>query len=900
MKTSAHISQIAVTCLLVICMVFQVSFIFSQNFDAPAYQSGNNATAVTNETALLNQQDYQPANFGFIKNSGQVYDYNKNPVSTVFYSLNAGNSSIFLTATGLTYSLIDRDIQSVNPFDTVNRLPFKNCPDKNVARVDFELIGASILKYNISETGYVNEIPVQIIAEGIQPGEGNFRFCSQLLIKNIYPNIDWVLKLTDQHQFKYDFIINPGGDINNIRMKYHGANTIRVNDKKLVLSTELGNITEGNLITYTAEDDKTISSAYQMNNDTLTITAAAYNKKKTLIIDPPVKMMLTWSTYYGGGNINSGGGTICTGIKTDETNNRVYVTGYCFANPFPNYNNGTAYYFSPVQAGSTVEAFISAFDLTGTQLWATYYMSTEYDAAFDITTDQLGHIYMAGVTESSNNSTLKFYTQALNGSLYSYCQQNNKGLYQKQEGFIVRFSSQGVLEWATLFGGNGNEVIYGIACDQKNNVYVTGLTLSSDSFPLLKHNASGYFQNTEYGSQVGFVAGFNVNTQLIWSTCFGTAGSDCRNIVCDGADNIIISGVIGSTAKFPFTILPNAYNCSAPGYFIAEFYNSSKIKWCTSLQDNQYIKNVCINRADQSIMIAGSTTASSLFQWSNYSSATPGTYFDNSYNGGDYDGFIMVFNKNRNIDWSTLYGGNGKDQITAAKINATGKLFITGYTDNSLNSAQGNLPLVNPGNQTYFQGNLGPNNPAQIFLTTFSPRTAIKPFELIYATLIGDVNTGIEYPYDLDISTNGLFITGSVLNEPVTPSFPLVKEGNGFLQSAVMPLVNGFNPSGGNGLILKFRNEVGGSIRLQENITENKLSLYPNPCSGNFIYIDHATISDAEISIVDAAGKCIRTLTLNNAENNQVSIEVNDLKSGYYMVIINQNGNRTQLPFVKI
>lgn len=858
------------------------------------------------------QIKFKNGNVGFVKNAGQVYDYDKRHANEVLYSLNADNSSIFLTTSGLTYSIIERETQNTGPLGEENRVsPDRNCTDKKVARLDMNLLGAVILKQNIVEMENINEVPLCFYGTSISNEAQDLRFCKQILIKEVYPNIDWLLKITSENTFKYDFIVHPGGDLNRIRFQYKGSSSLNLNKNhdQLVLTTPLGKVTEGKLYCYTQEDLFPILSKYVVTENLVGVSTAGYNPSKTLIVDPAIEMVLRWSTYYGGGAIGGGGGTVCNGIKCDEVNNRVYVTGYCFSNPFPVYNNAVSYYFYPSLAGSSIEAFISAFDLNGVQKWATYYMSTDYDAAFDVTTDNNGNIYMVGTTESHNSSTIGFLTQALPGVANSYVQSSNHalpqyaGIYNYQEGFIVRFNAMGKLKWATLLGGDRTDQIYSVSCDYSNNVYVAGLTWSTSLLPILKQSAGGFIQPTLNGGQDGLIAGFSSSTKLNWCTYYGNSGSDCRKIKCDGNNNIYVTGAIGASAGFPFYASPGAYNNTTEGYYVSVFYPTTKRKWCSSFQSGQYITDLNISKSDGTVLVAGYTVPYSTFPWQNVPGATTNTFFDNTFNGGDYDGFLMMLNPDYSLRYATMLGGLSDDKITATSITNTGKIFVTGYTDNSYINTTGNLPVVNPGAPAYFEGNLGAYTPAEIFISAFDSKSSADPYKLVWSTLFGDDNSGREIAYDMDMAGSNLYLSGNAFLEPSTPTFPMVCEQNGFLQCAGNPMVAGFNPSGSNGLILKFSNNEQMPMKQATAFqgAKTSLTIFPNPCAEPFLNLElhDYNATNAQFKILDVYGRTIKILTPQIAQDQIVKINLEGVSKGYYFLSVSNNGDYQQIPFIR-
>ena len=66
------------------------------------------------------------------------------------------------------------------------------------------------------------------------------RIFQGITYKNVYPGIDVRYYSDGGSNLKYDFIVHPGADVNNIAMKYTGANKLSVKNKELVISTSLG------------------------------------------------------------------------------------------------------------------------------------------------------------------------------------------------------------------------------------------------------------------------------------------------------------------------------------------------------------------------------------------------------------------------------------------------------------------------------------------------------------------------------------------------------------------------------------------------------------------------------------------------------------------------------------
>ena len=189
-----------------------------------------------------------------------------------------------------------------------------------------------------------------------------------------------------------------------------------------------------------------------------------------------------WATFYGGGNDD----WIET-LAVDSEDN-VYVAGTTSS------NSNIAYNGHQNQPGGLSDGFLVKFDSEGNRLWATYYGGSWRENAFDVAIDNENNVYIAGSTASSNN----IYYQGF--------QEQNNGEY---DGFLVKFTEDGVRLWATYYGGEADDFAYGVVTDSQDNVYICGRTQSYE------HIAYQGYQN-EWSQ--GFLVKFNSYGNRVWGT----------------------------------------------------------------------------------------------------------------------------------------------------------------------------------------------------------------------------------------------------------------------------------------------------------------------------------------------------------------------------------------------
>ena len=210
----------------------------------------------------------------------------------------------------------------------------------------------------------------------------------KVVYENVYDNID-LIYYSNTKGLKYDFIVKPGGDVSDIKLKYKNADGVYITDEgKIKATNPFGEIEIDVLYTYQS-DGKSIGSNYKIEQDgIISIHTNDYDKTKNLIIDPYLG-----ATYYGGSGDDEG-----YSIATDGNDN-ILVTGYTGSVNFPLQNPGGGTYYQGTIAGS-YDVFIIKFNSSGARQWATYYGGSSADYGYSITTDSNDNILITGETLS--------------------------------------------------------------------------------------------------------------------------------------------------------------------------------------------------------------------------------------------------------------------------------------------------------------------------------------------------------------------------------------------------------------------------------------------------------------------------------------------------------------------
>ncbi len=192
----------------------------------------------------------------------------------------------------------------------------------------------------------------------------------------------------------------------------------------------------------------------------------------------------------------------------------------------------------------TQDAFVAVLSTTGTLIYSTFLGGANNEIGFGIAVDTLGNIYAAGETDSSDFTTT---VNALQGS-------NASSAAGGADGFVTKIKAlpDGGLAYSSYLGGGGDDVATGVAVDTTNNIYVSGITKSTN-FPTTAtaFQVCGSCNGTEHGFVTAIPATF-VPTYIYSTYLRGVAANaneDANFIAVDSSSNAY---VVGQTTAHDF------------------------------------------------------------------------------------------------------------------------------------------------------------------------------------------------------------------------------------------------------------------------------------------------------------------------------------------------------------
>jgi hypothetical protein len=157
------------------------------------------------------------------------------------------------------------------------------------------------------------------------------------------------------------------------------------------------------------------------------------------------------------------------------------------------------------------DILVAKLDNAGTIEWQKQYGSDSTDVGNDIYLDDLGNIYITGLTKG----------------LFG------KSAFGKADCFILKLDNKGSKLFTCQFGTPGDEMCSGITVDGASNIYVCGST-------------SGDLATKNIGKNDAFIAKFNDKGEQLQILQFGTSDFDMASkVIIDNEKNIYIGGSTG-------------------------------------------------------------------------------------------------------------------------------------------------------------------------------------------------------------------------------------------------------------------------------------------------------------------------------------------------------------------
>lgn len=631
---------------------------------------------LTSILALLGFLLFGQQEFDFVPNGGQWHP-------NALYKADVPSGALFLEKDGLKYSFYDAsffhnlheghqigDHLSFHAF----KLQFENANEPKL-----QLIGIKE-----GEINYFLGNDPEKWAKGLRAG-------GEVYYTGLYDHIDFRI-YSRGGSLKYDFIVHPGGRVEDIKIRFKGLDQLFLKEGELQMVTSLGTLVDAKPVSIQRGVDD-IATRYKVEGDLVSFWVDSYDVNQTLIIDP----VLIFSTYSGSvannfgytatydnkGYLYAGGSVFSQGYPT--TNGAFDVTFNSYANT-AGWANFSGWYWGVSDIG------ITKYNLNGTsRIYSTYIGGAHCEVPHSLVVNNRDELFILGTTSSSNYPTTPtaFDTSFAGGTQLNLARGIFVNYTEGSDLIVSRLSKNGDAMLASTFvGGSLNDGLnmnvdlvanYAdqmrgeIILDKNENVIIGSSTASLD-FPITL-NA---YQNTYGGGdQDGVVFKMNEDlSAMLWSSYYGGTEADgVYSVIASNDDNIYFAGgTKSSNLIFP----SDAYQTSYQGGLTDGYYVKLKDDG-TSLLKGSYFGS---DQYDQIYFVR--EDASSQVYFFGQSDKFGSYWIQNAlYNSPNSGQFLSKLNPTQQgLDWSTTFGsGDNKINIspTAFMVDLCNKVYLSGW-----------------------------------------------------------------------------------------------------------------------------------------------------------------------------------------------------------------------------
>ncbi len=520
-----------------------------------------------------------------------------------------------------------------------------------------------------------------------------------VVYSGMYDYIDMEI-YTVFNRMKYDFIVHPGGNPDDILIDYEGVESLELQDGSLIIHLSTGDVKELRPVAFQdyGNDRTDVPCRFEIDgNQVKFVFPEGYDQTQKLVIDP----VWVFSTLTGSAADNWGF------TATYDTTGNLYAGGIAFGSGYPT----VAGSYSTTFSGGDIDIAISKFSSDGTTLiYSTYIGGSANEVPHSLVVDSQDNLVILASTGSSNFPTTGgCYDNTFNGGVSA----TFSGITYTAGSDIalVKLNTAGsALVGSTYIGGSNNdglnqafsynysdEVRGEVVVDASDNIYITTSTRSTN-FPA----TPGAYSTASFGQQDAVVVRMNPNlTAMDWGTYLGGSANDAGySIRLNQAGDVFICGGTNSTnlATTPGVLGPT-YNGGTNDGYTASLDGASG-----TLTDMSYMGTASY---DQSFILE-IDNAGDVYVTGQSMGAYPvasATYF----NAGGKQFIHKMSSDFSTTSYSTTFGATGGTAIdislTAFLVDNCGNVYVSGWGGTTNNTGNTNgLPVTGDAQQSTTDG----------------------------------------------------------------------------------------------------------------------------------------------------------------------------------------------------
>lgn len=743
----------------------------------------------------------------------------------------------------------------------------------------------------------------------------------------VYTNTD-VIFTNNRSGYRHWIVARSGAPTADFTMEYSGQTALSLNGNgDLVIETTIGNHTQPK------------AKVYEMNNLTGVLTLLGWQPdyvinsnqvsfnftgswSGTLVIEMENEQQtvasssvignLDWSSFTGGTGFDQ------TFDNTSDEAENVWVTGEeqneMFADAPGSLELSGAF-------GLQGDLFVAKFNELCQLEYFTAYGGSGFDRGWSITHDETGQVFAVGYTDSDN-----LPNSAPVGSL------DDGEMNGIADGVFLKLNPDGVILLDSYIGGDGVDFCSGVAYQFNNftnqrDLWICGNGNDPDNFPT---QTFGAYNQPHAGGHDGFVMRLvGPEHTMQWCSWYGSEDDDFIGDIAIVTSDPVFIGVTKSTgySAVPCNVpndgqFPNCDNMGASwqhdwfdisgtnlsNYFMGRFSDQNlSLRWSTFMgaapdyiisQNKPGIVASSEGFTEESqglIFITGSVPSLGASEFPLFDTGV-NNYNQSQFGGGGQDMFLTRFRvvgTSTQLTWSTFIGGENDENGFGLAIDGAERMFVTGWVNSSNMQPEADWCTVPDDNTFPLCNDNGLNFMETDEIGGISQRTIIMAFDLdtklLWSSQFGEGEHNVGRA--VAVGTDKLFLAGHSEESWTDLEFDELSDEDYF-----QPLISQYR----DGSIARF--DIPTIIGIEE-FANAEIGLvmiaFPNPTSNSLAILFNETLSGNETLLVyNAIGQQVKSISLKNGID-KIAVDVSDLSSGVYQLVLKTNNGSASCSFVK-
>ena len=239
------------------------------------------------------------------------------------------------------------------------------------------------------------------------------------------------------------------------------------------------------------------------------------------------------------------------------------------------------------------------------------------------------------------------------------------------DGMIIKYSSNGEVEWVRSIGGNSSDYIRSVF-QTNDGGYIIGGSFKSRSIQIGEHTL------TNNGSSDGMMIKYSSEGEAEWARSIGGSNDDDISEVSKTNDGgyIVVGDFSSNSIQVGEYTLTNNGSTTYTDGMIIKYSGSGEVEWARSIGGSDFEQIVSATPTSDGGYVVGGRFKSSSIQVGEYTL----TKSESNY----FDGMIIKYNSSGEVEWAKSIGESRDESISSVTSTSDGGIIAGGYFEGTI------------------------------------------------------------------------------------------------------------------------------------------------------------------------------------------------------------------------